>query len=244
MTRANPYPLLITTEHANKPRFVAAVAATTQPFVDIQETLLGLISDFDLDLAIGVQLDQVGQWVGQSRRIQTALVGVYFSWGVVGVGWGQGVWKGEFDPSTGLVTLNDDYYRLLLRAVISLNSWDGTTPKAAAALAPLFPLNAVYIQDNFDMSISVVISGPAVDPVAAALLTGGYLALRAAAVGVRYYFPSTSASPVFGWGADNDFIGGWGVGSWGQSTPAAPSQDIITETGAGLTTEGGTQIIT
>ncbi len=240
----NPYPSLITSEHANKPKFVAAVAASTQPFVDIQQTLFGLIADFDLDQAIGVQLDQVGMWVGQSRKISAALTGVYFTWGSTGVGWGQGVWKGPFDPTTGLVTLNDTFYRLLLRAVISLNSWDGTTPAAAAALAPLFPNNFVYVQDNFDMTISVAISGPAIDPVSGALLTGGYLALRSAAVGVRYFFPSAETGPVFGFGADNNFIGGWGDSSWGQSTPAAPAVNLTTETGVLLTTESGVDITT
>lgn len=216
---SNRYTQLITSEHATKPKFVAAVAASTQPFIDIQQTLLGLISDFDLDQAVGVQLDQVGQWVGQTRRIQTALTGVYFSWGTLGVGWGQGVWKGQFDPTTGLVTLNDTFYRLLLRAVISLNTWDGTTPTAAAAIAPLFPDNHVYIQDNFDMTISVAVAGPPVNPVAGALLTGGYLALRAVTVGVRYYFASVDDGPVFGWGVSNDFIGGWGEGSWGAPAP-------------------------
>lgn len=219
MSLTNPYPNLITSEHANKPKFVAAVAASTQPFVDIQQTLFGLIADFDLDHAVGVQLDQVGRWVGQSRRISTPLVGVYFSWAAATTGWGAGVWKGVFDPVTGLTTLNDEFYRLLLRAVISLNSWDGTTPAAAAALAPLFPNNLVYIQDNFDMTISVAVAGPAIDPVSAALLTGGYLALRAATVGVKYYFPSTPTGPVFGWGVDNAFIGGFGDGSWGAPAP-------------------------
>lgn len=232
------YTGLITSEHADKPRFVAVVEATTRPFLDIQATLLGLIDDFSLDEAVGVQLDQVGQWVGQGRRITTALTGVYFSWGTIGVGWGQGVWKGAFDPSTGLTTLDDAGYRLLLRAVISLNSWDGTTPAAAAAIAPLFPGNSIYVQDNFDMTISVAVSGWAVDPVAGALLTGGYLALRSATVGIKYFFPSGPAGPVFGWGADNDFIGGWGDSTWAGSAPYLSDGSPI------LTSDGGVALLT
>lgn len=238
------YTDLITSEHADKPRFVAVVAATTQPFLDIQATLLGLIDDFSLDDAIGVQLDQVGQWVGQSRRIKTALTGVYFSWGTIGVGWSQGVWKGVFDPSTGLTTLGDDGYRLLLRAVISLNSWDGTVPAAAAAIAPLFPGNFIYIQDNFDMTITVAVSGPAVDPVAGALLTGGYLALRSATIGISYAFPSGPSGPVFGWGVDNSFIGGWGDSTWAGSAPylSDGSSILTSDDGVALLTESGSFI--
>ncbi|MGC7970039.1 DUF2612 domain-containing protein, partial [Salmonella enterica] len=69
--------------------------------------------DFDLDQAIGVQLDAVGEWVGISRNITVPLAGVYFSFDIAGLGFDQGVWKGPFDPDTGLTTLDDDTYRLL-----------------------------------------------------------------------------------------------------------------------------------
>lgn len=213
------YSDLITSEHAGAARFLASVGVSVQPSIDLQAVLAAMPAGFDLDSALGVQLDAVGAWVGIGRTVKTFLSGVYFAWGTSGVGWGEGVWKGPFDPDQGLTTLGDDHYRLLLRATIALNYWDGTMAPAVAAIAPLFPDNDVYIQDNQDMTIWVAVSGPVVDPVSAALLTGGYLALRATTVGIRYFFPSTSDSPVFGWGADSDFIGGWSHGSWGAPAP-------------------------
>lgn len=213
------YDDLIASQHADKPKFVAVIDATVEPSIDQQAIVSAFPFDFDLDTAVGAQLDVVGQWVGIGRRIKTALTGVYFSFDIVGVGFDQGVWQGPFDPTTGLTTLSDQYYRVLLRAEIALNNWDGTTPVAAAALVPLFPLNHVYLRDNQNMTMTVSVAGPPVDPVAAALLTGGYLALRASTVRFDYYFASAPDGPVFGFDIDGPYIGGFDEGSWGIPAP-------------------------
>lgn len=64
----NPYPDLITLEHISKPNFVEMVKETTQPFVDIIQ-FLGLIPTtyYDIDVAIGVQLDTLGLLIGVPR---------------------------------------------------------------------------------------------------------------------------------------------------------------------------------
>jgi hypothetical protein len=213
------YDDLIASQHADKPKFVAVIDASVKPSIDQQAEVSALPADFDIDTAVGAQLDVVGEWVGIGRKIKTALTGVYFSFDIVGVGFDQGVWLGPFDPTTGLTTLADPAYRVLLKAEIALNYWDGTTPVAAAALIPLFPLNHIYLRDNQNMTMTVSVAGPPVDPVAAALLTGGYLALRAATVRFDYYFASASDGPVFGFDADTAYIGGFDEGSWGISAP-------------------------
>lgn len=214
------YTDLITSEHADKPNFVATVDLITQPFLDNQALLDGLAAKMDLDLAVGDQLDINGEWVGRSRVIKTPLVGVYFSLDTVGVGLDQGYWKRPFDPTQGLTALTDEPYRLLLRAVIALNYWDGTVPAANAAIDPLFPANAVYVQDNFDMSMTIAVGGPVLDVVSAALLTGGYLALKAATVRVNFVFTSAPPALVFALDVDNAVLGGLDRGAWAQNTPA------------------------
>lgn len=213
------YDDLITSEHADKPKFVATVDLSVKPSLDQQAVVNAFAADFDIDTAIGAQLDVVGQWVGIGRKIKIPLTGVYFSFNIAGLGFNQGVWMGPYDPTTGLTSLPDEAYRILLRAEIALNNWDGTTPVAAAALIPLFPLNHVYLRDNQNMTMTVSIAGPPVSPVAAALLTGGYLALRASTVRFDYYFASASDGPVFGFNIDNAYIGGFNEGSWGISAP-------------------------
>ncbi|QIX17233.1 DUF2612 domain-containing protein [Burkholderia multivorans] len=132
------YTALITSEHRDKPRFMATVGALVQPIVDQMNVLQSMPGKFDLDNAVGVQLDDVGLWVGVSRKIRTPLTGIYFSFDIDGLGFDQGTWKGPFDPDTGLTVLDDDTYRLVIRAKIGANRWDGTLESSAAILNSIF----------------------------------------------------------------------------------------------------------
>ena len=76
MASVDDYLALITAYHRGKPKFAAMVRAIVEPFVAIQDFIAHLPLDFDLDLAIGVQLDVVGEWVGRSRFIETPLPNV------------------------------------------------------------------------------------------------------------------------------------------------------------------------
>lgn len=138
MVDVSQYTGLITSEHADKPKFTAMVSAVAQCFVDQQNALGNFIPSFDLDEAMGAQLDTLGAWVGIGRRVRTPLTGVYFSFDIAGVGFDQGVWQGPFDPSTGITVLDDDTYRLLIRAKIGANHWDGTLASSAAILNLIF----------------------------------------------------------------------------------------------------------
>ena len=138
MADLTDYTGLITSEHNQRPKFMAVVEALTKPMVALQNLLGGMPDVFDLDKAVGVQLDAVGLWVGIARRVATPLTGVYFSLDTAGVGFDQGNWKGPFDPDTGLTLLDDDTYRLVLRAKIGANHWDGTLGSTAAILNSIF----------------------------------------------------------------------------------------------------------
>lgn len=217
-----PYVDLITQEHIGQPNFIAALTELLQPLTDNLETLRGMPVSFDLDGAVGAQLDVIGEWVGVSRRLTVPLANVYFSLGVAGLGFGEGVWKGPFDPSSGLISLPDAMYRTLIRSVILANQWDGTIPGAYEIWDALFAgtgLN-VFIIDNQDMSMYLGVVGAELDAVTQALLTGGYLDLKPEGVRIAGYYVSTApAAPVFGFGADNATIGGFGHGSWAKILP-------------------------
>jgi len=132
MSELTDYTALITSEHRDKPRFMGTVGALVQPIVDQMNVLQSMPAKFDLDNSVGVQLDDVGLWVGVSRKIRTPLTGIYFSFDIAGLGFDQGTWKGPFDPDTGLTVLDDDTYRLVIRAKIGANHWDGTLASSAA----------------------------------------------------------------------------------------------------------------
>ncbi|MFM0488029.1 DUF2612 domain-containing protein [Paraburkholderia graminis] len=137
MASAFDYTSLITSEHSGKPKFSAMVAAVAQCFADQINVMQSIPAAFDLDTAVGVQLDAVGLWAGITRQLRLPL-NVYFSLDTANLGFDQGSWQGPFDPSAGLVSLDDATFRTLIRAKIAANSWDGTIPGAAAAYAALF----------------------------------------------------------------------------------------------------------
>lgn len=157
MAQQSDYTGLITSEHASAPNFVAMVGSIAQAFVDVQNQLAAIPSAYDLDVAVGVQLDAVGLWVGVTRNVNTPLTGVYFSLDVAGLGFDQGVWQGPFDPSTGITSLDDDTYRLLIRARIAANHWDGTLEGSAAILALIFQSNIEYPQIILSDGTEVVV---------------------------------------------------------------------------------------
>lgn len=157
MAQQSDYTGLITSEHADKQNFVAMVGAVAQAFVDGQNQLATIPSAYDLDQAVGVQLDAVGLWAGITRNVNTPLTGVYFSFDIAGLGFDQGVWQGPFDPSTGITSLDDDTFRLLIRARIAANHWDGTLEGSAAILALIFQSNIQYPQIILSDGTEVVV---------------------------------------------------------------------------------------
>lgn len=207
---------LITSEHNQQPRFMATVAAVLSPIEAVTQLLQQLPTDFDLDTAVGAQLDVLGLWLGRSRHVPTELEGVYFSWGTAGLGWGQGTWLGPNDSPTGLTTLPDDSYRDLLRFRIAQNRWDGTVSQAIEMLNTLFVGTDVMVlfQDNGDMTMAVALLGVDASAVLRALFKNGFLDLKPAGVGLDRLVPSVPGTPLFGWGTENGSIAGWGQGSW------------------------------
>jgi hypothetical protein len=211
------YTSLITSEHQSAPNFMAMVSLLAQWAADRQNMLASIPGLYDIDDAVGSQLDAVGLWVGASRDLSIPLTDVYFSFDEAGLGFDQGTWLGPFDPTSGLVALPDAQYRILLYATIAANNWDGTIPGAYNAWNTIFePLGySILIQDNQDMTMDIALIGPAPDAVTLALFTGGYLSLVPAGVGItNYYLPSIPGDPVFGMDAENSSISGFDVGAW------------------------------
>jgi len=210
------YQDLITSEHNQRPKYMAMALAGLNPLVKLQEIILSLPEAFDIDSAIGVQLDKVGEWIGRSRNVAIPLVGVYFSWDdAATTGWDSGTWIGEFDPTSGLTSLPDDSYRILLKAKIAANTWDGSIPGAYAVWRQAFGDNSqIVIQDNQDMSMTVAIFGLNLDAVTFALLTGGYIPLKPEGVRINSYDVAPDNGPIFSWDVNNDLLKGWDQGSW------------------------------
>ncbi|HMN39454.1 MAG TPA: DUF2612 domain-containing protein [Phycisphaerales bacterium] len=224
----NDYTNFITSEHRGKARFTETIRATTQPAVDVQSFLYSLPSAFDLDTSIGVQLDADGAWVGISRLISIPLINVGFSWGIAGRGWGEGIWKGPYDPETGIYALDDDTYRKLIRLKILVNNWDGLTGSASSAFEAFYASDGSYpfILDNEDMSMTACISGARPPAIMFAIFAGRYVEFKPASVRILNVVPSVPNTPAFGFGTDNEYISGWGTGSWVRDAEDAMIEEL------------------
>ena len=213
-TSTDKYIALIPSENQSAPNFVAAVQALVQGFVDCNNTNQAVMVAFDLDTATGDQLDCVGKWVGVTRYVPIPITGVFFAFDTANLGWDQGAWFGPYDSSAGLTRLPDDSYRLLLRAKISANHWDGTMGSLVTILGLIFtdPLTTTYILDNQDMTMTVGMIGNPPSIINMALLTGGYLIPKPSGVHINY--AGVSPSAIFGFDSSTSLVAGYDVGVW------------------------------
>lgn len=124
----------ITSEHKVQPKFMGLVSARLQPLVDLFECLEEIDKAFDLDTAEGNQLDVIGEYVGVKRLL-------------------------NFQPEYADAVLTDPYYRMLLKAQISLNNWDGSIEGIKKIWGDVFPEYEIQIVDNQDMTMEARIIG-------------------------------------------------------------------------------------
>lgn len=216
------YTDLITSQHADKPKFVGSVAAACQPLADISALYAQIPALYDVDVAAGQQLDVVGQWVGVSRELTTALAGVYFAFDTEGVGFDQGVWLGPYDPITGLVSLPDDFYRIVIKSRILNNHWNGSKEDAYTLANAIFSSLGfqLYIEDHSDLSIDIGLVGSSVpSSMVQALLTSGKFDIKPAGVRVSNYFYGSAPGKIFAFDINNDTFGGFDEGSWATVIP-------------------------
>jgi hypothetical protein len=209
------YLALITSEHRDKPKFMAQVAEEVQPYVDLMQTLWSMITIFSTT-ASGDQLDKFAQWVGVTRNLPIPLTGVFFSFDE-GPGFDEGTWVGPADdPSYGLTVLPDDSFRILVSLFIAMNNWDGTIPGAYALWDSVMSSDfGILIQDNQDMSMLVVFTGAIESVITKALITEGFFNLRPAGVRINLFGePSVADTPCFGFDAQSTVVAGFDTGCW------------------------------
>jgi hypothetical protein len=126
---------------------------------------------FDLSDSKGAQLDVTGDIVGRERVL-------------------------SFDPEDGSSpVLEDETYRLLQRAKISTNMWDGTIPGALALWENLFPEHRLVIRDNQDMTMDLYIIGR-ISPLEQELISKNYITPKPMGVLIRFNFIITAAYSV------------------------------------------------
>lgn len=162
------YTELITSEHNQRPKFTAMVAAVTRAWDDLFTFTQSIPAAFDLDSASGAQLDVVGQWVGQSRLIANVLLVQYLNFdgqpaalpfgdeGDPSIG---GRFFDEGDSLAGSTILADPEYRTIIRARIVRNNAKGLTSDFINSLNFIFNAPAI-IDDRGTMALAIYIGRP------------------------------------------------------------------------------------
>ena len=208
---------LVTNEH-RKTKFLKFVETGACPFAELSNTLDKAILAFDVDTAEGDQLDIIGEWVGAERvlAIDTEASALFFSFDVDGSGWDYAIWYEDFDDNIGLKAVPDKVYRLMVKAKIMANIWNGTCEQANVMWKEIFNGSTIYFLDGFDMTMGVYVSGISLDSI-----TQGYLAVKPEGVRIDYYIigPEDPTAKTFAWGTETDIVGGWGVGYWSTKVP-------------------------
>jgi hypothetical protein len=155
---------------------------------DIQSFLSDMYLAFDIDLAIGPQLDALGVILNTPRNL-------------------------PFQTAGGISPIMDDgTYRIVLKAAVAVTHFDGTILSLTAILATAFSSSSLYfsIQDNQDMTASIIVFGPA------SLLLQDCFAhdlIIPRPEGV-HLIVTYSANKAFSWNEETEYFGGWKEGYW------------------------------
>lgn len=223
----------ITSEHNQRPKYMATVELNIDPIVADQQLVAGFSGLFDLDYCVGQQEDFTGQWIGKSRWIE--IPNPFFSWDVQSLGWNQANWKGPADADNALEELDDYHYRLLLYAQVIANHWNGSIPAAYEAWDTLFKYTGikVMIQDYGNMTMLYgLVSTEQPDVILLSLFTTGQMDLRPEGVElIAYALQAQPNAPFFSWDSASDNVHGWDTGSWGIMVP--PGQAVVPHEGTG-----------
>lgn len=186
------YTQLITNEHNQRPKFKAMVAAVSNAWGAVYDFTQTIPAEFDLDAAVGAQLDVIGLWVGQSRLIPNVLLVQYFgfdgnpaalNFGEEGNASVGGRFFNEDDPIDGSTLLADPEYRTIIRARIVRNTAKGLTADFIKSLQFIFNAPAI-IDDQGDMTVSIYI-GRYLSLTEIAIITGLDILPRPAGVRIR-----------------------------------------------------------
>ncbi|KOY60942.1 DUF2612 domain-containing protein [Photorhabdus heterorhabditis] len=185
----NKYMKLIPSYHMEGERYVRMLEAVTDIFNWNASTADLLISSFDLDKAEGKQLDIIGEWVERNRMIQTPIEYYYFSFDIPELGFDSGKWKGRFDSDKSYVKLDDDNYRIVIKAKIGANNWDGTAESLNNILSFIHSHNNISIsfEDNLDMSFTVTVRGKVISSITKEIIHQGYLSIKPMGITVNYH---------------------------------------------------------
>jgi hypothetical protein len=175
---------LLTGEYRQSAKLNALLYLLLKKFDDVSQCLVKLDTAIDLNSAVGAQLDQLGTIVQASRTV-------------------------GFQPSGGVSPVLDDAtYRILIKAKIAANQWNGTIDSLYLLWRGLFPGGNIIIEDQQNMTANIVLTG-SFTSIVQDLITNGYIVPRPEGVLYNYLF---GTMPFLGFDTNNSFVAGLDTG--------------------------------
>lgn len=145
-----------------------------------------MINQFNLDQAVGVQLDTLGVLLSTNRALPT--------------------------QSTVLPqVLPDDLYRLVLKAKVMQKVWDGTIEGIYHITKTIMPEASVWLYDNQDMTMTIYVISETITDEVAELFLKGYIIPKPSAVRINLEILKEA---FFGYDEETRLVDGYDKGRW------------------------------
>lgn len=157
------YEDLLIIQYADKPRASATVALIVNQYKKAFDLLESFEGAFDLDSAVGAQLDIIGKIVGISRNIEDVIPKIFFGFdgNVNARGFGLAPFYTTDQAQYTDTQLSDSDYRFFIRIKIAKNHVKATMSddngsNLNAVILSMFEGYA-YMVDNKDMTVTIYI---------------------------------------------------------------------------------------
>ena len=182
------YTDLITPLYKNKPKYMSLVNMYLSNILSPELISPMIENAFDIERAIGAQLDIIGNEVGCSRHI-------------------------TFTPLDGSGDILSDYYfRIIIKCAIIRNLWKGDIMTIETLWDILFTDISMRIKDNQDMTMSIYFSGK-ISSLLQELINHGYVIPKPQAVRINEIIYANT-KPEFGYDLSTADVDGYDVGNW------------------------------
>lgn len=157
------YENLLIVQYSDKPKASAMISAIVSRFKNISDVIEEFESAFDLDSAIGSQLDIIGKIVGISRNVEGVIPKIFFGFdgNVNARGFGLAPFYTTDQAQYTDTQLSDSDYRFFIRIKIAKNHVKATMSddngsNLNAVILSMFEGYA-YMVDNKDMTVTIYI---------------------------------------------------------------------------------------
>lgn len=177
---------LVPSENREKPKFIAWLTSALEPVDSLKNLADEMYTYFDIDNAVGVQLDIAGYIVGVERNL-------------------------NFQPTVGdPYVSDDDLFRKMIKGKIAKNHWDGTNQDLLDVWESIFDDVVIILDDNQDMTVDIIVIGLG-SQIEQELVENGYFVPKAQGVGYNYTF---TTNLIFAFDLDNAYFSGFDNGYW------------------------------